>query len=86
MGTIDEMDKGTNVSPKLTDLIPLYGGINYIGRTTYDIREKPSIGNLVMRGVLTLAQIAYNSYIGAEAFNLLEGKPTLTSKILEKII
>ena len=80
------MEEKTNIKPKLTDIIPLYGGINYIWRTTYSLDEKPAISNQIVRGAITLIQIAYNGFVGAEISNLVEGKPTLTSKILEKIV
>ncbi|MEK6897156.1 MAG: hypothetical protein AABW93_01350 [Nanoarchaeota archaeon] len=76
----------TNIKPKLSDIIPFYGGINYIGRTSFDIEEERPIRDHIERGVVTLAQIVYNSFIGADILNMLEGKPTLTSKILEKIL
>jgi len=76
----------TNIKPRLSDIVPLYGGISYLWRTTYNLGEKPSIGNQIIRGVITLAQIGYNGFIGAEISNLLEGKPTLTSIVLEKIV
>ena len=75
-----------NVKPKLTDLIPFYGGIDYMSRTTYILDERPSIGQHLVRGVLTLAQIGYNAFVIADISNLLEGKPTLTQKILESFL
>ena len=86
MGTIDKIDtERTNVSPKLTDLIPFYGGFNYIGRTTFGIEEEVPIRDQITKVVITLAQIGYNSVIGAEILNMLEGKPSFTYKLLEKI-
>ena len=86
MGTIDKIDtERTNVSPKLTDLIPFYGGFNYIGRTTFGIEEEVPIRDQITKVVITLAQIGYNSVIGAEILSMLEGKPSFTYKLLEKI-
>ncbi len=77
----------TNVKPKLTDIIPGYGAINYIWRTTcYVFDEKPSVGKHITVGVLNLAQVLYNSVVGVEVLNLLERKQTLTQKILENLL
>ena len=75
-----------DVKPKLRDIIPLYGCINYVWRTSYDLEENFSVRDQITRGVITLAQVAYNSFVLAEILFLLEGKPTLTSRILEKIV
>ena len=75
-----------DVKPKLRDIIPLYGGINYVWRTSYDLEENFFVIDQITRGVITLTQVAYNSFILAEISFLLEGKPTLTSQILEKIV
>ncbi len=76
----------TDVRPKLTDLIPFYGWTDYVGRTTFGTWEEVPIRNQIKRGVIILAQVAYNSYIGAEILNMLEGKPSFTYKLLEKIL
>ena len=75
-----------NVNPRLTDIIPGYGGINYIWRTGFDMEEKVPARHYVTRGVLILTQIVYNGFIGADILNFLEGKPTMTQKILENIL
>ena len=81
--SIESNDTRRDVSPKLTDLIPGYGAINYVWRTTFDIGEERPIRDHIKRGMVTLALIVYNSIVGAELLNMLEGKPTLTSKLLE---
>ncbi|MEK6897689.1 MAG: hypothetical protein AABW93_04135 [Nanoarchaeota archaeon] len=84
--SIESNDTRRDVSPKLTDLIPGYGAINYVWRTTYEIGEKPSVGDEVKGGLLTLAQLVYNSVIGVEIWNALEGKPSFTRQLLEKLL
>lgn len=77
--------ESTDINPKLKELIPLYGAYNYIGRTTW-FGEKHPIKDHIKAGVITLAQVAYNSVIGIEILNVLEGKPSFTSKLLEKLL
>ena len=75
-----------NVRPKWTDIIPGYGAINYLWRTEYGFDEKPSMGQRLEIAGLTLTQLVYNSVVGVELLNLLEGKPSFTAKLLEKIL
>ena len=47
---------------KFKDLIPAYGVINFIYRSTYDLMEEtPSIRELVVRGINSLLLIGYNA-------------------------
>ncbi len=76
----------TNVNPRwLPDIIPVYGAAEYIFRTQYKIGEKPSMGNRVKKGAITLAQIIYSSAVGVELLTFLEGKPSPISQIIQKI-
>lgn len=75
-----------NIKPKLRDIVPFYGGVDYIRRTTYPTGDRVSEMKKVVRGVLTSVQIIYNSFAVADLLNLMNGKHTIASKILEKII
>ena len=69
------------------DFIPIYGAMRYLRRSTdltFDEQE-PSIRDSMRYGLNCLAQIAYNSVIGIEILNMLEGKPSFTKTLLEKL-
>ena len=75
----------TKVNPRLRDIVPFYGGFDYIDRTTFQVDERPSIKDYFIRGVISLTLLTYNGIIGAEILSKLEGKPSPTLNILEKI-
>ena len=75
-----------NVKPMSTDIIPFYGFFNYIGRTTFDINEKPSVKDYLTRSATSLALMVYNGFIGAEILSRAEGRPSVVMNLLEKII
>ena len=78
----------TSVKPKLSDIIPFYGAVNYIERTRYNRleREEPSIGSQATRSFFTLAHLVYNSFILMEFGGLLLGKPSPTKILLENLL
>lgn len=75
-----------DIKPRLSDLAPFYGGVDYFLRTAYyDIEGKPTIIKRIIRNTLVSCQIAYNGFILGELYNLIEGRPTVTQRLLENI-